>query len=66
VRRLARILLVTIEVLILTALILGTRCTNYQDVFIGGNIYFTDADCYARMHCRQRPVFSRERSPEWA
>src|SRR5439155_27248580 len=46
---LRRILLVTIELVILTALILGTRCANYQDVFVDGNIYFTDADCYARM-----------------
>jgi hypothetical protein len=30
-------------------LILATRCANYQDVFVAGNIYFTDADCYARM-----------------
>ena len=33
----------------LSALILATRCANYQDVFVGGNIYFADADCYARM-----------------
>jgi hypothetical protein len=39
----------TIEIAILSALILATRCANYQDVFIGGNIYFADADCYARM-----------------
>jgi hypothetical protein len=38
-----------IEVAILSALILAARCANYQDVFIGGNIYFVDADCYARM-----------------
>src|SRR5437879_3870601 len=37
------------EILILSALILTTRCANYQDVFVGGNVYFTDADCYARM-----------------
>ena len=37
------------EILILTALILATRCANYQDVFVDRNIYFTDADCYARM-----------------
>jgi asparagine N-glycosylation enzyme membrane subunit Stt3 len=30
-------------------LILATRWANYQDVFVSGNIYFTDADCYARM-----------------
>jgi len=38
-----------IEIAILSVLILTTRCTNYQDVFVAGNIYFTDADCYARM-----------------
>ena len=38
-----------IEITILSILILATRCANYQDVFVGGNIYFTDADCYARM-----------------
>jgi hypothetical protein len=30
-------------------LILATRCANYQDVFVAGNVYFVDADCYARM-----------------
>ena len=38
-----------IEFAILSVLILATRCANYQDVFVAGNIYFTDADCYARM-----------------
>jgi hypothetical protein len=38
-----------IEVLILSALILMTRCANYRDVFVAGNVYFSDADCYARM-----------------
>jgi hypothetical protein len=38
-----------IEIAILSLLILATRCANYQDVFVAGNIYFTDADCYARM-----------------
>jgi len=37
------------EIAILSVLILATRCANYQDVFVAGNIYFTDADCYARM-----------------
>ena len=48
-----------LEVLILTFLILTTRCANYQDVFVGGNIYYTDPDCYARMTrvrlCAQHP-----------
>jgi hypothetical protein len=38
-----------IEIAILSVLILATRCANYQNVFVAGNIYFTDADCYARM-----------------
>jgi len=49
VQRVARIALAIIEILILSALILAARCANYQDVFVDGNIYFTDADCYARM-----------------
>ena len=42
-------ILSTIEIALLSALILATRCANYQDVFVAGNIYFVDADCYARM-----------------
>ena len=38
-----------LEILILSALILAARCANYRNVFIGGKVYFTDADCYARM-----------------
>jgi hypothetical protein len=38
-----------IEIAILSVLILATRCANYQDVFVAGNIFFTDSDCYARM-----------------
>jgi heme exporter protein D len=38
-----------IQIAILSLLILTTRCANYQDVFVAGNVYFTDADCYARM-----------------
>jgi asparagine N-glycosylation enzyme membrane subunit Stt3 len=38
-----------IEITILSVLILATRCANYQDVFVAGNVYFTDADYYARM-----------------
>ena len=41
--------LITLELLILSALILATRCANYPDIFVGGNVYFTDADCYSRM-----------------
>ncbi|MEA3189116.1 MAG: dolichyl-phosphooligosaccharide-protein glycotransferase [Chthoniobacter sp.] len=28
---------------------LATRCANYADVFVNGQIYFVDADCYSRM-----------------
>ncbi len=45
----ARAALFAVEVATLSALIVATRCANYQGVFVGGNIYFTDADCYARM-----------------
>jgi hypothetical protein len=38
-----------VEIAILSVLILATRCANYQDVLVSGNVYFTDADCYARM-----------------
>ena len=40
---------VALEIALLSALILGTRCANYENVFAGGQIYFVDADCYARM-----------------
>jgi hypothetical protein len=49
VRRIARIALAAIEIATLSVLILAARCANHQDVFVAGNIYFTDADCYARM-----------------
>jgi hypothetical protein len=44
-----RAVLAAIEIAILSALIVATRCANYQDVFVAGNVYFVDADCYARM-----------------
>jgi hypothetical protein len=48
-----------IEIAILSALVLVTRCANYHDIFIAGNVYFADADCYARMTrvrmCAARP-----------
>src|SRR6266567_2238433 len=44
-----RVILSTIEIALLSALILATRFANYQDVFVAGNVYFVDADCYARM-----------------
>ena len=47
--RVGRFALVVFEIALLTALILAARCANYQDVFVAGNVYFVDADCYARM-----------------
>ena len=44
-----RAVLAIVEIVILSALILATRCANYGDVFVNGEIFFTDADCYARM-----------------
>jgi hypothetical protein len=38
-----------VQIVFLSGLILLTRCANYEDVFVAGNIYFVDADCYARM-----------------
>ena len=49
VSRFGRFALMFIEIALLSALILATRCANYQDVFVAGNIYFVDADCYSRM-----------------
>ena len=48
-QRLRRFALIVFEVTLLSTLILATRCANYQDVFVAGNVYFVDADCYARM-----------------
>jgi hypothetical protein len=52
-------ILAVVEIAILTAVIIATRCANYQDVFGAGNIYFVDADCYARMTrvqmCAEKP-----------
>lgn len=48
-RRFGRIALVALEIALLVALIIGTRCANAPQVFVGGEIYFVDADCYARM-----------------
>jgi hypothetical protein len=59
VQRVARIGLAIIEITTLSALILAARCANYQDVFVAGDVYFTDADCYARMTrvrmCEKKP-----------
>ena len=48
-RPVGRFALVAFEIALLTGLILATRCANYPDVFVGGNVYLVDADCYARM-----------------
>src|SRR5882762_1648302 len=48
-RRVGRFALIVFEVALLSALILAARCANYQDVFVAGNVYFVDSDCYARM-----------------
>ena len=45
----SRGILTVVEIAIFTTLIIATRCANYQDVFFAGNVYFVDADCYARM-----------------
>jgi len=54
-----RYLLPIVEIVILSVLLLATRCANHADVFVAGNVYFTDADCYARMTrvrlCAQHP-----------
>jgi hypothetical protein len=59
VQRVARTGLAIIEITTLSVLILAARCVNYQDVFVAGNVYFTDADCYARMTrvrmCEKKP-----------
>jgi len=42
-------LLNVVQIVLLSALILVTRCANHQNIFVAGNVYFVDADCYARM-----------------
>jgi hypothetical protein len=49
VQRTGQLALIVFEITLLSILILATRCANYQDVFVVGNVYFADADCYARM-----------------
>ncbi|MFL6500582.1 MAG: hypothetical protein ACJ8LL_07695 [Candidatus Udaeobacter sp.] len=48
-QRIGQSVLIVFEITVLSALIVVTRCANYQDVFVAGNVYFADADCYARM-----------------
>lgn len=44
-----RILLIAVELLLLSAIVLAVRCWNHDRVFVGHDVYFTDADCYSRM-----------------
>jgi uncharacterized membrane protein len=44
-----RVLIAIAEILLFSALILASRCANFREVFVGGDVYFTDADCYSRM-----------------
>ena len=52
-------MLVAVELIAFTALFVACRAANYREVFFGGEIYFADADCYARMTrariCFQHP-----------
>jgi len=52
-------LLNVVQIVLLSALILVLRCANHQNIFVAGNVYFVDADCYARMTrvqmCRAKP-----------
>jgi hypothetical protein len=58
-RRIGSVALRSFEILVLCALILATHFANSPDVLVAGNVYFTDADCYARMTrvrmCAQHP-----------
>ncbi|MDP9291967.1 MAG: hypothetical protein M3O82_06360 [Verrucomicrobiota bacterium] len=42
-------LISTVWLVLFLALSAATRCSNYRDVFLNGQIYFVDADCYSRM-----------------
>src|SRR4051794_22758486 len=35
--------------LIFSVAVLATRCASYPQVFVDGDVFYTDADCYARM-----------------
>ena len=45
----SKTVVLVVELFVLSALVLITRCANYEDVLVDGKIYFLDADCYARM-----------------
>jgi hypothetical protein len=42
-------ILLLLELTIVIVLVTITRCANYADVFVAGQINFLDPDCYARM-----------------
>lgn len=54
-----RVVLAIAEIVVFSTLIVATRCANFRDVVVAGEIYFTDADCYSRMTrvrmCREHP-----------
>jgi hypothetical protein len=54
-----RSLIITCEIVLLSALIIAARAWNHDRVFVGREVYFTDADCYSRMSrvrlCREHP-----------
>jgi len=39
----------TLSLFFFLVLTLLVRCHNFNDVFVGGQVYFIDADCYSRM-----------------
>ena len=44
-----RALLIAAELFLLSVLVLSVRSWNHERVFVGREVYFTDADCYSRM-----------------
>ena len=49
VRALTSRAILVVEIFLFSLLVLVCRCANYEDVFVNGEIYFSDADCYSRM-----------------
>jgi len=54
-----RVVIAVVELVVFSVLIVATRCANHGEVFVNGEIFFTDADCYARMSrvrmCLEQP-----------
>ena len=48
--------LLLLELVLLSGLIIATRDAKHADVFVNGQVYFVDADCYSRM-TRAREVW---------